>query len=566
MVDLIRIEDERVIPAFSYALRDTLVAENIQQAREIAFGQRRYRVVSLNGDVIEIAGTMSGGGKSKISGRMGQKVQTKTSGSRNSMSERDLQTLSHTAQVMQGRINDFQHQQGTLEEEIRQLNTSIRQKEHELKVLTHQINSRSQQIPLLESALQKQKQKADSTKSDSAKVKDLEKKVQQAKKLYEQKEKEVGEIQTRVDAINIQIKEINDKKIKEVQEKIKKVTKQMEKLTTNINKLTVEIRTTDRNIQKAEERIEQTKNEITEAENSIRQMSTQREQFNTDTETLQEKIEQIKKDIEEATTDSSSIRKEIAKFQKEEAEGKIQRLELDDKVKTLEKTLKEQSAKIPQWEKKLAELKLHEIPKEAMPDPPFRVYTEHDLQQRSTNDTQYDITSLEERLATNKPNLSVIDDYNKKREAYLERINILEDVTHRRNEMREALDGVKKKRFHEFTEGFRIISRKLKEMYQMITLGGDAELELVDSMDPFSEGVVFSVRPPKKSWKIITNLSGGEKTLSSLALVFALHYYKPSPLYFMDEIDAALDYKNVSIVANYINVSYSHFHAYFLFH
>ena len=70
--------------------------------------------------------------------------------------------------------------------------------------------------------------------------------------------------------------------------------------------------------------------------------------------------------------------------------------------------------------------------------------------------------------------------------------------------------------------------------------GGDAELELVDSLDPFSEGIVFSVRPPKKSWKNISNLSGGEKTLSSLALVFALHHFKPTPLYVMDEIDAAL--------------------------
>jgi len=52
--------------------------------------------------------------------------------------------------------------------------------------------------------------------------------------------------------------------------------------------------------------------------------------------------------------------------------------------------------------------------------------------------------------------------------------------------------------------------------------------------------------PPKKSWKNISNLSGGEKTLSSLALVFALHHYKPTPLYVMDEIDAALDFRNVS--------------------
>lgn len=61
---------------------------------------------------------------------------------------------------------------------------------------------------------------------------------------------------------------------------------------------------------------------------------------------------------------------------------------------------------------------------------------------------------------------------------------------------------------------------------QMITLGGNAELELYDSADPFSEGILFSVMPPKKSWKNISNLSGGEKTLSSLALVFALHTYK----------------------------------------
>lgn len=54
----------------------------------------------------------------------------------------------------------------------------------------------------------------------------------------------------------------------------------------------------------------------------------------------------------------------------------------------------------------------------------------------------------------------------------------------------------------------------------MITLGGNAELELVDSMDPFSEGIIFSVMPPKKSWKNISNLSGGEK-VSAFIIFFA---------------------------------------------
>ena len=145
-----------------------------------------------------------------------------------------------------------------------------------------------------------------------------------------------------------------------------------------------------------------------------------------------------------------------------------------------------------------------------------------------------------------------IAEYRKKEELYLNRVSELDQVTKERDDQRKNVDTLRKARLSEFMAGFALITTKLKELYQMITLGGDAELELVDSLDPFSEGIVFSVRPPKKTWKNISNLSGGEKTLSSLALVFALHYYKPTPLYVMDEIDAALDFKNVSIVGNYI--------------
>ncbi|PAA62513.1 hypothetical protein BOX15_Mlig034484g1, partial [Macrostomum lignano] len=162
------------------------------------------------------------------------------------------------------------------------------------------------------------------------------------------------------------------------------------------------------------------------------------------------------------------------------------------------------------------------------------------------------IQQLEDEVGRMQPDMSALDEYRQKEAAYLAKVGELNRVTTVRDEQRRLHEEWRHARLTEFMSGFRIITGKLKEMYQMITIGGDAELELVDSLDPFTEGVVFSVRPPKKSWKSIGNLSGGEKTLSSLALVFALHHYKPTPLYFMDEIDAALDFKNVSIVANYI--------------
>ncbi|KAI4240532.1 MAG: hypothetical protein L6R42_011496 [Xanthoria sp. 1 TBL-2021] len=163
-----------------------------------------------------------------------------------------------------------------------------------------------------------------------------------------------------------------------------------------------------------------------------------------------------------------------------------------------------------------------------------------------------EIAILEEKTQNNNVDLGVLAEYRRRVEEYTARFGDLQSAVSGRDAAKKRCDDLRRLRLEGFMQGFSLISLRLKEMYQMITMGGNAELELVDSLDPFSEGILFSVMPPKKSWKNISNLSGGEKTLSSLALVFALHHYKPTPLYVMDEIDAALDFRNVSIVASYI--------------
>ena len=174
-------------------------------------------------------------------------------------------------------------------------------------------------------------------------------------------------------------------------------------------------------------------------------------------------------------------------------------------------------------------------------------YTKDELADLDKEALKGEIAMLEERTQNANVELGVLAEYRRRVEEHVSRSQDLETAVAARDGVKRRCDDLRRKRLEGFMEGFSVISLRLKEMYQMITMGGNAELELVDSLDPFSEGILFSVMPPKKSWKNISNLSGGEKTLSSLALVFALHHYKPTPLYVMDEIDAALDFRNVSL-------------------
>jgi len=173
-------------------------------------------------------------------------------------------------------------------------------------------------------------------------------------------------------------------------------------------------------------------------------------------------------------------------------------------------------------------------------------YTRDELSDLDKNVLKSEIAILEEKTQNVNIELSVLAEYRRRVEEHTARSTDLAEAVGSRDTAKRRCEDLRRMRLEGFMEGFSLISLRLKEMYQMITMGGNAELELVDSLDPFSEGILFSVMPPKKSWKNISNLSGGEKTLSSLALVFALHHYKPTPLYVMDEIDAALDFRNVS--------------------
>ncbi|KAG2067941.1 P-loop containing nucleoside triphosphate hydrolase protein [Suillus decipiens] len=83
-------------------------------------------------------------------------------------------------------------------------------------------------------------------------------------------------------------------------------------------------------------------------------------------------------------------------------------------------------------------------------------------------------------------------------------------------------------------------------------MGGVAYLSLEDSEEPYNAGIKYHAMPPMKRFRDMEQLSGGEKTVAALALLFAIHSYQPAPFFVLDEVDAALDNTNVAKIANYI--------------
>ncbi|XP_066588736.1 structural maintenance of chromosomes protein 4 [Prorops nasuta] len=544
LFDLIKVEDENVLPAFYFGLHDTLVANDLDQGTRIAYGPRRFRVVSLKGELIELSGTMSGGGRTVLRGRMGQKVV------RNEPSTSDVEKLQVELEEVFEECNRLKARQHPLKDQIQTLSNALKDMTVDREKYRIEVRALREQEPQLQKQLKIQEKRAAETVSDPKKVKQLTQSVEKARKHFEIVQDKSKTVEVEVQRLNKQIDDISGNRVKEQQKKIGSLDKSIEKTKAEICRLQVAIKTAQRNFTKTEQQIINLKDDVVNCEQRIRKIQEEKKVLEEEAKNIINEITDLNEALEERDELTANLKEEINALQARESKMKAVKIDLDQKVSEMNKKIKELERRIPDYTKRIANLKLHDIPGETLE--PLKELTDEEVAALNRETVAASLQRAKEKLPSDIPNMQIIADYQQKDQLYLQRVADLEEISAERNKLRDIYESARRRRMQEFLTGFMTITGKLKEMYQMITLGGDAELELVDSLDPFSEGIVFSVRPPKKSWKNISNLSGGEKTLSSLALVFALHHYKPTPLYFMDEIDAALDFKNVSIVANYI--------------
>ena len=150
------------------------------------------------------------------------------------------------------------------------------------------------------------------------------------------------------------------------------------------------------------------------------------------------------------------------------------------------------------------------------------------------------------------PNLGAIDEYARVSERYEYLTGQRDDVLQSKRELEGIVREIVTHMTEIFTEEFGKINRYFGETFTEMFGGGKASLELEDPEDPLGCGIEIKVQPPGKQLKTITLLSGGEKAFVAIALYFAILKVRPTPFCMLDEIDAALDDRNVERFANYL--------------
>lgn len=152
------------------------------------------------------------------------------------------------------------------------------------------------------------------------------------------------------------------------------------------------------------------------------------------------------------------------------------------------------------------------------------------------------------------PNLRAIDRLEDVKDRLKETDNEVNNLRVASKKAKMAFEEVKRARLKEFQMCFESVAHRVDSIYKALTNNASAQAFLVpeNPEEPYLEGINYNCVAPGKRFQPMSNLSGGEKTVAALALLFAIHSYKPAPFFILDEVDAALDNTNISKVARFI--------------
>lgn len=531
---LVRIDDEYRAVAVNLLGR-VLVVDNMDNATTIA---RKYgysiRMVTLEGELLMPGGAISGGAFKNSSNLLGRR--------------REMEDLEKNVNAKLEEASKLEEEVAAVREERNALRASL-----ETTRLKLQNKFIEQNTARLNVVREEEKQKEEATSFESLKtesldienqVADIERQESETRQKLDESIQTEKDCQKAVEDLGRELSELSETEEEAASEvsrwemEIAKVSQRLEFQQENLSRIDEEIITRQKDLDEVLEHIESSESELEHKNAEIVEIGKTMEASATSSKENKEKLERIQHIREEISSKQKSffeVREKLAES-KSSLDREVNRLtsqkeKLDSQIEGLINYMWDE------YEITLSQASL-------MKDPELN-----------------DATAMKKEIGQLKNairelgdvNVNAIEDYKNVSERYTFLRTQHDDLVVAEEQLRVIIADLDESMRNQFREQFKLISEQFDKVFKEMFGGGHGTLEIDDSVDILEAGIKIIAQPPGKKLVNMNMMSGGEKALTAIALLFAIQNLKPSPFCLLDEIEAALDENNVVRFAKYLH-------------
>ncbi|XP_028935200.1 structural maintenance of chromosomes protein 1B [Ornithorhynchus anatinus] len=577
VIDVVQTPSPQLKKVIQFVCGNGLVCETLEEARRIAFhGPERLKTVALDGTLFLKSGVISGG-----SSDLKYKARCWDEKEMNTLKERRDQLIMELKELMKikrkevdlkqiqalalGTQTRLRYSQGELETVRKKHLANFYKEQSQLE--SELLNIKSQLAMLNEGILERKKR-----------IEGFQKKIDKVEdEIFQEFCEEIGVRNIReYEKKHLKKQQEIDKKRLEFEKQKTRLSVQLEYSRDHLKKKQSKILELKKAVHGGSEEIDELKKAEKKCLQFVEEVKVQQAQLRNLVEMKNSELQNFQTLVEEARKKFLTTNREVGTLQKEvvaiEASLEQKRLErhnvlLDCKVHDVDihlvlGSLDDISQVEPGTEPESTQATSVIFEREAAIEIDYRSLREDLKELRSDKEVQTHLDHLQKQIEaredilmkTAAPNMRALQKLQTVRDKFQESAEAFEASRKEARICRQEFEQVKKRRYDLFSQCFEHVSVSIDQIYKLLCRNSSAQafLSPENPEEPYLEGISYNCVAPGKRFMPMDNLSGGEKCVAALALVFAIQSFRPAPFFVMDEVDAALDNTNIGKVSSYI--------------
>lgn len=464
--------------------------------------------------------------------------------------------------------------------------SGVLKRRREIKELSEKKSEWAGKLALAQAALKKTEAQLENVVNDfegaQKRRSEQEIKVAELRKDLERVENEISNATQACDRQDRELKKIQEQatsqeqRLQELNQALEETRLKKNELETNVQNLTAELQTTrggfdqlqamatelqvksaakTQEFQGAQRQLEMVTKQVNELQAQLSRMSEESEMYSTQMTESQIQLEERKIEFERLVREVEELKLQLSQTKDLFEQLSTQVRTLETQSMTAQRARNDRQQKMNEAQLKLEQSKLKEqylvdqVREKYMLILP-EIYSQHAVAEENRDsdlgNADVELKDLREKLGRiGEVNLSAIEEYDEtsKRYEFLNQQHL--DLTEAKEQLRRVIDRINRICAKRFKETYDLVNDRFTRVFPVLFGGGEARLELHEDPEKGEMGIDIIARPPGKKMQNVTLMSGGEKALTAVALVFSIFLVKPSPYCLLDEVDAPLDDANV---------------------